>query len=192
MSGSLSLMSGSLSQVNFRRNVMFEKCIKCNRIGESCVPNLMLLPFADLIQWIDKRQKYLGWTNQKLADESKRVPVGTINRIKSVEEDCKFSTMQSLLITLFGGTTDEFACTEQVEKELRQMEQLEQQAAKLLSVEAENAMLKERLKQVDDLLRQIDEQHRKDIRAVKEEYQEQITFLKDELKAWRSWHQKQE
>jgi hypothetical protein len=191
MSGSLSLMSGSLSQVNFRRNVMFEKCIKCNRIGESCVPNLMLLPFADLIQWIDKRQKYLGWTNQKLADESKRVPVGTINRIKSVEEDCKFSTMQSLLITLFGGTTDEFACTEQVEKELRQMEQLEQQAAKLLSVEAENAMLKERLKQVDDLLRQIDEQHRKHIRIIKEEYQEQIVFLKDELKAWRSCQQKQ-
>ena len=59
-------------------------------------------------------------------------------------------------------------------------------------MEAENERLKDRLKQVDDLLRQIDEQHRKDIRAVKEEYQEQITFLKDELKAWRAWHQKQD
>lgn len=171
---------------------MFEKCIKCPRIGVSCVPNLLLLPFPELIKWCDKRQKHLGWTNQRLADETKRVPVGTISRIKAGEEDCKFSTMQSLLITLFGGTTDEFACTEQVEKELRQMEQLEQQAAKLAATEAENARLKERLKQVDDLLRQIDEQHRKDIRAVKEEYQEQIVFLKDELKAWRSWHQKQE
>lgn len=171
---------------------MFEKCIICNRIGESCVPNLLLLPFPELIKWCDKRQRHLGWTNQKLADETKRVPVGTINRIKASEEDCKFSTMQSMLITLFGGTTDEFACTEQVEKELRQLEELEKQAAKLSATEAENEKLKERLSQVDDLLRQIDEQHRKDIRAVKEEYQEQITFLKDEIKAWRSWHQKQE
>ena len=167
---------------------MFEKCIKCPRIGVSCVPNLLLLPFPELIKWCDKRQKHLDWTNQRLADETKRVPVGTISRIKAGEEDCKFSTMQSLLITLFGGTTDEFACTEQVEKELRQMEQLEQQAAKLAATEAENERLNDRLKQVDDLLRQIDEQHRKDIRAVKEEYQEQITFLKEQLRAWQTAH----
>lgn len=165
---------------------MFDKCIKCPKIGESCVPNLLLLPFPDLIKWCDKRQKHLGWSNQKLADKTKRVPVGTINRIKAGEEDCKFSTMQSILITLFGGTTDEFACTEQVEKELRNMEQLEQQAAKLSVAEAENGRLRERLRQVDEHLRQIDEQHRKDIRAVKEEYQEQILFLKDQLKAWQT------
>ncbi len=163
---------------------MFDKCIKCNRMGESCVPNLMLLPFADLLQWCSKRQKHLGWTNQTLADRSK-VPVGTINRIKAGEEDCRYSTIRSILITLIGGTTDEFACTEQVEKELRQMEQLEQSATKLSATEAENMELKRRLAEIDEL-------HRRDIRAVKEEYQEQITFLKDELKAWRSWHQKQE
>jgi ATP-dependent protease HslVU (ClpYQ) peptidase subunit len=171
---------------------MFEKCITCNRIGESCIPNLLLLPFPELIKWCDKRQKHLGWSNQKLADKTKKVPVGTINRIKASEEDCKFSTMQSILISLFGGTTDEFACTEQVEKELRQMEQLEQSVAKLAVTEAENAMLKERLSKSDD-------QHRNDIRAVKEEYQkqleeyrEQVAFLKDELMAWRSWRQKQD
>lgn len=169
---------------------MFEKCIQCNRIGESCVPNLMLLPFAELLKWIDKRQKHLGWTNKVLAEKSK-VPEGTIYRIKAGEEDCKFSTMRNILIALIGGTTDEFSCTEQVERELRNMEQLEQQAAKLSATEAENERLKDRLTQVDELLRQIDEQHRKDIRAVKEEYQDQIAFLKEQLKAWQTWHQKQ-
>lgn len=166
---------------------MFEKCIKCTRMGESCVPNLMLLPFNDLMQWCAKRQKHLAWSNQILADKSK-VPVGTINRIKAGEEDCKYSTIRNILIALIGGTTDEFACTEQVEKELRNMEQLEQQAAKLSVAEAENAMMKERLKQVDDFLRQIDEQHRKDIRVIREEYHEQIVFLKDQLKAWQTHH----
>lgn len=162
---------------------MFDKCIKCDRLGESCVPNLMILPFSELIQWCVKRQKHLGWTNQTLADKS-TVPVGTINRIKAGDYlDCKYSTIKNILITLIGGTTDEFPCTEQVEKELKQLEQFEQQAAKLAAVEKENKTLKTRLSKID-------EQHRKDIRAVKEEYQEQLAFLKDELKAWRTWHQK--
>lgn len=159
---------------------MFEKCIKCDRMGESCVPNLWLLPFPDLIQWCIKRQKHLGWTNQTWAEMSKKVPVGTINRIKAGDyADSKYSTMQYLAIALIGGTTNEFACTEQVENELRNMAQLEQQAAKLAIMEAENEKLKSRLSEID-------EQHRNDIRVIKAEYQEQIAFLKEELKAWRT------
>ena len=162
---------------------MFEKCITCNRIGESCVPNLWLLPFPDLLQWCNKRQKHLGWSNQVWADKSKKVPVGTINRIKAGDyADCKYSTIQYLAIALIGGTTDEFSCTEQVEKELRNMEQLEQQAAKLSVALAENEKLKARLNDID-------EQHRNDIRVIKAEYQEQIAFLKEQLKAWQSRHQ---
>lgn len=151
---------------------MFDKCIKCPKIGESCVPNLMLLPFPNLIQWCIKRQKYLGWSNQTLADKDKsNVPVGTINRIWAGDyQDCRYSTIKNILIALIGGTTDEFSCTEQVERELRHMEQLEQQAAKTASVEKENAELKQRI----------------------EEYRELNSFLKDELKAWRAWHGKQE
>lgn len=162
---------------------MFEKCIKCNRMGESCVPNLMLLPFADLVQWCNKRQSYLGWTNKKLAEISK-VPEGTISRIKAGEDDCKYSTIRNILIALIGGTKDEFSCTEQVERELRQIEELEKQTAKLLAIEKENIELKAKLGAID-------EQHRKDIRAVKEEYQGQIAFLKDELIARRALHQNQ-
>lgn len=159
--------------------MFFEKCIKCNRMGESCVPNLMLLPFADLIKWCNIRQKHLGWTNQMLADKSK-VPLGTINRIKAGEYmDCKYSTIKSILIALIGGTTDEFSCTEQVEKELRQMEQLEQQAAKLSLAEAE-------VERLTGILSKTDEQHRNDIRAIREEYQEQIAFLKEQLRAWQT------
>lgn len=164
---------------------MFEKCITCNRIGESCVPNLWLLPFPDLFQWCIKKQKQLGWTNQKWSDES-TVPIGTINRLKAGDTDCKYSTMRLLALSLIGGTTDEFACTDLVVKELQQMEILEQQAAKLASTEKENEALKSRLEHVD-------EQHRMDIRMVREEYQaqlaehkEHITFLKEQLKAWQS------
>ncbi len=151
---------------------MFEKCIVCNRMGESCVPNLMLLPFADLMQWCNKRQKHLEWTSQDLADRSK-VPIGTIKRIKAGEYlDCKYSTIKSILIALIGGTTDEFACTEQVEKELRDIE-------RLAEIEAENEALKRRINDIDEI-------HRNDIRVIREEYKEQIAFLKEQLKAWQT------
>ena len=150
---------------------MFDKCIPCNRMGESCVPNLMLLPFPDLIKWCDKRQKYLGWTSQMLAAKSK-VPVSTISRIKAGDyADCKYSTMRSILLALIGGTKDEFACTEQVA-------QLEQQAAKMTAVEEENKALKERLAHLDELYHQ-------EVHAIKAEYHEEIAFLRDELKARR-------
>lgn len=163
---------------------MFEKCIECPRIGESCVPNLWLLPFPELLKWCVKRQKYLGWSNQRWADDSD-VPVGTINRLKAGDTDCKYSTMRSLAISVIGGTRNEFACTEQVEKELRQLEQLEQQAAKLTEVEAKYNALKDRMSNIDEL-------HRQDIRIIREEYLEQIKFLKEELRAWQTHHRSKE
>lgn len=158
---------------------MYEKCITCNRIGETCVPNLMRLPFPDLMQWCNKRQKHLGWTNQVLAYRC-NVPLSTITRIKSGDFlDCKYSTIRSIVITLVGGTTDEWPCNAQVEKELQQVEDLEKQAAKLAAVQEENEALKLKLSTIDA-------QHRADIRAIREEYLEQITFLKDELKSRRA------
>jgi cell division protein FtsB len=165
---------------------MYEKCIACKKIGESCVPNLMLLPFPDLMQWSNKRQKHLGWTNQTLADKSK-VPIGTINRLKAGDYlDCKYSTIRSILIALIGGTTDEWQCTEQVERELAQKELLEQYAAKTEYIEQENTALKAQIDKTE-------EQHRADIRIIRTEYQEQIAFLKErisflteQVKAWQS------
>ena len=163
---------------------MYEKCIKCNRIGESCVPNLMLLPFPDLMQWCAKRQKHLDWTNHTLADKS-NVPLGTINRIKAGDyDDCKYSTMRSILIALIGGTTDEFACNEQIEGEMQQKEEIDQHAEKLRAAEEENKALIERLANIDAL-------HRQDVRAIRAEYLEEITFLKDELKVWQKIASKQ-
>ena len=116
-----------------------------------------------------------------LADKS-GVPASTISRIKAGDyADCEYSTIRSLLITLIGGTTDEWPCNDQVERALRQMEQLEQQAARLTAVEAENAVLKDRLAHIDEL-------HRQDVRAIKSEYCAQIAFLEDDIKAWRSIH----
>jgi hypothetical protein len=62
------------------------------------------------------------------------------------------------------------------------MEQLEQQASKLTDVETKYEALKDRMNKIDEI-------HRQDIRIVKadfqkreEEYREEISFLREQLK----------
>ena len=156
---------------------MFEKCIKCERLGQDCVPNLMILSFSDLMSWCNKRQKDLGWTNQVLADRS-TVPIGTINRIKAGDyDDCKYSTIRNLLVALVGGISTEFPCKEKLERELMMLEDYNHHREKSAELVLENQELKQRLKDIDEI-------HRRDIRIIKEEYREEIAFLKEEIKAW--------
>lgn len=116
---------------------MFDKCIGCDRLGQECMPNLMQLSFSDLLKWADKRQHHLGWTNQKLSDES-TIPLGTIARIKSGDyDDCRYYTIKRILIALIGGIADEFNCKEKTERELARLETLEKQAERVAELEKE-------------------------------------------------------
>ena len=122
---------------------MFNRCIKCERIGQDCVPNLLALPWADLLNWWKERQKYLGWTNQTLSEES-GIPVGTINRIKAGEDDARYSTMRSIIHALLGGYSVEFPCQQKLDQEFANIETLEKRCAELATVnEGFNAQLQE-------------------------------------------------
>ena len=149
---------------------MFEKCIDCDRIGEDCVPNLMQLALADLLKWIDKRQHYLGWTNQRMADES-TIPIGTINRIKTGEyDDCRYHTIRKILVALIGGVAGEFPCKEKMEQSLERIGLLEQQAALAVKFEKENLELQERLLKLEAA-------HAQEIDLLREENKRKIDFL---------------
>lgn len=152
---------------------MFDKCITCERIGQDCVPNLMALPFAEIMAWWKKRQAFLGWSNQVLSERS-NIPVGTINRIKAGEDDCRYSTMRSIIHALLGGYAVEFPCQKKLDLEFAHIETLEKQNVELTS----------RNEELTAKMSCIDEVHRNDIRVIKAEYQEEISFLKEQLRAW--------
>ena len=146
---------------------MFDRCITCERLGQDCVPNLMALPFPDLMSWWKKRQAHLGWSNQFLSDKS-NIPVGTIQRIKSGEDDCRYSTMRSIIHALMGSKAVEFPCQHRLDQEFAHLETLEKQCAELTAINEELVAK----------LQTIDETHRKDVAAIRAEYREQIEFLK--------------
>lgn len=147
---------------------MFDRCITCDRLGQDCVPNLMALPFPELLAWWKKRQAHLGWSNQFLADQS-NIPFGTITRIKSGEDDCRYSTMRSVIHALMGGYSVEFPCQHQLDMEFAHIEALEKKCAELT---AENEALMAKLKTIE-------EDHMNIINAIRAEYREQIEFLKE-------------
>lgn len=147
---------------------MFDRCIKCERIGQDCVPNLLALPWADLLNWWKERQKFLGWTNQTLSDLS-GIPVGTINRIKAGEDDARYSTMRCIIHALMGGYSVEFPCQKKLDQEFAHIETLEKQCSELTSA---NEGLVARMQTIE-------ETHRNDILAIVAEYKERIDFLKE-------------
>lgn len=147
---------------------MFDRCIGCERLGQDCVPNLLALPWPDLLSWWKKRQALLGWTNQVLSDKS-NIPVGTINRIKNGEDDCKYSTMRSIIHALMGGYSSEFPCQKKLDAEFAHIEELEKQRQEL--IEERNALLAK--------LQSLAELHRNDMVAIRNEYKEQIDILRE-------------
>ena len=147
---------------------MFNRCITCECMGQDCVPNLLALSWADLLNWWKERQKFLGWSNQVLSDKS-NIPLGTINRIKAGEDDCKYSTMRSILHALLGSYSVEYHCQKRLDQEFAHIEILEKQCAELTST---NEALVAKMQTIE-------ETHRNDIRVIRAEYKEQIDFLKE-------------
>lgn len=146
---------------------MFDRCIGCERLGQDCVPNLLALPWADLLTWWKKRQALLGWTNQVLYEKS-GIPVGTINRIKNGEDDCKYSTMRSIIHALLGSYSVEFPCQKKLDAEFAHIEELEKRC---LELALEKEALLTRLQTLAEL-------HRDDMQTIRNEYIDQIDLLK--------------
>ena len=147
---------------------MFDRCIGCERIGQDCVPNLMALPFPELLSWWKKRQALLGWTNQTLYEKS-GIPVGTIGRIKSGEDDCKYSTMRSIIHALMGSYSAEFPCQKKLDQEFAHIESLEKQCLDL-TLEKEALLTK---------LQTLAELHHNDLQAIRDEHKMEIDLLRE-------------
>lgn len=147
---------------------MFDRCIGCERLGQDCVPNLIALTWDDLLSWWKKRQALLGWTNKVLGEKS-GIPLGTITRIRNGEEDCRYSTMHSVIHALMGGYSVEFPCQKKLDAEFAHIAELEKRCLEL-ALEKDALLAK---------LQTLAELHHSDMQAIRNEYAEEIDLLKE-------------
>lgn len=88
----------------------FEKCEGCDHVGADCIPYIVSLSSAELLEWCRIRKKQLRMTNEELAEKS-NTALGTINRLfASKNTDFMYSSMQSVVFALLGLDTSEVSC----------------------------------------------------------------------------------
>lgn len=88
----------------------FEKCEGCDHVGADCIPYIVSLSSAELLEWCRIRKKQLRMTNEELAEKS-NAALGTINRLfASKNTDFMYSSMQSVVFSLLGLDASEVSC----------------------------------------------------------------------------------
>lgn len=139
---------------------MFEKCIKCQHLGNDCIPNIYTMSITEVRDWAKKLKEEKGWSNAYLAERS-GVPKGTIdfNFCKAGGKcaDVTYSTFAPMLCALLESDSTELPCERYIE---------ERSAYDLSRLEAENSELR---KHVEDL---------------KEELDSRVSYFKEQM-AWR-------
>lgn len=125
---------------------MYEKCIKCSKLGVTCEgPHFFTMSAEELLEWCKERKKFLNLSNEKLSELSyiqkgnipNGVPKGTIDRLFSGEhQDFKYETGRPLIKVLAGGEFVEAPCPEDPNCFADE---------RISMLEEENAKLKERL-----------------------------------------------
>lgn len=107
---------------------MFEKCITCDKLGKSCIPNLYRMSVEEIREWARLLKESKGWTNADLARAS-GVPKGTIDAQLSRKQgkvaDVNYSTFAPLLCALLECDPDNLPCQLETNGSTEQVEALE-------------------------------------------------------------------
>ena len=91
----------------------YNACLDCANLGKTCDgPNFLAMKIDRWVEWCRLRKMYLGWTAQKLADES-GVAIASIERIFSGRtKDPMLSTVQLITKALVNGSWGQYPCAD--------------------------------------------------------------------------------
>ena len=149
----------------------YYRCFICPRFRNECGgrPTRDM----DLKEWCEYMRDirdYFGLSNDYITKKAES-STGTTERIMAcnTSQDVMRATARRYEQAVIG-PVGEFTCY---------LDHDPTSCTKMAALEKENEALKCRLEQSD-------EQHRNDIRVIREEYLEQIAFLKEQLKAWQT------
>lgn len=120
--------------------MLYEKCLKCDKLGTSCnCMSFVKMTSKEIIEWCKAKKSMLKLTNESLANLS-GVPVGTINRIFAGKgTDYYYETLRPIIKALVSGDWSEDNCPN-----IHEMEELTEHSRDIISrLEAERDFLKE-------------------------------------------------
>lgn len=156
---------------------MFEKCITCDHVsGCPHSPRFYMLSPPEVIDWCRKRKKFLGLSNEDIADMS-GLPHGTVSRLLGGNyADYKHTTIQPLLRSLTGDGLGELPCPTTQPEVTELMEKYSKARARIEFLETHYQEDMQRIRTDDQ--RQIDH-----LNAEIADFKEELDFKRQQLRA---------
>ena len=110
---------------------MFESCISCQKVGNSCRgPRITEMHVDEAITLMKARKKFLGLSNQQLADRS-HAPKGTVDGIfAATHSDFRYETIRPVWNALFSGDASGNPCPDLADDERANYEEIIRQLKK--------------------------------------------------------------
>lgn len=126
---------------------MFEKCIKCERLGKDCFPNIYSMNMLDVRDFAMKLKEHKRISNGELSKRS-GVPKGTIDmhfkQKNPYSADVNYSTFAPIICALIGCDEKEMECPPSMKN----------------NEEKCDLLISEYEKKVEYLKKQVQEEHR--------------------------------
>jgi transcriptional regulator with XRE-family HTH domain len=144
-------------------------CISCPRIGQTCDgPNFLSMSVNRWCEWCRLRRDFLGWKNNTIADKS-GISKMSIERIMAGDsKDLRITTMQAVTRALVNGSWGQSPCVLVTETEKE--------------IYVDNPVIVAQCQQLQIKLDDLSEEYKKESAAIREEAQEKIDFLKDQVR----------
>lgn len=113
-------------------------CRQCTHPGKDCIPYLMTMPTADLLEWCRVRKQALHLSYDELSAQS-GVPQSTLERIMGTRgADCRFATLQPIIRVLSGVAEESLDCCHNAKTDQSLKETIEHQAQTIKMLQEEN------------------------------------------------------
>lgn len=143
-------------------------CISCSRIGQTCDgPNFLAMSVERFCEWCKLRRDYLGWKNQKVADEAKVSKVSVDRIMAGDSKDLRITTMQAVAKALVNGSWGQSPCVlvTEAEKDIYQ----------------DNPVILAQCQQLQNTLDSLSDDCKKELKFIREEAERKIEFLKRQI-----------
>ena len=144
-------------------------CVTCPKIGQTCDgPNFLAMPIERWCEWCKLRRDFLGWKNQKVADEA-RVSKISIDRIMMGDvKDLRITTMQSVTKALVNGSWGVSPCVLVTETEKE--------------IYVDNPVIVAQCQHLQNMIDNLSEEYKTEIATVREDDRKKIDFLMEQIK----------
>lgn len=143
-------------------------CISCPKIGQSCDgPNFLAMTIERWCEWCHLRKDYLKWKNSFLAEKA-NVSKVSIERIMAGDvKDLRITTMQAVTKALVNGAWGQAPCVLVTESEKE--------------IYVDNPVIVAQCQHLQATLDTLSEDYKKELEVVRQEAQQKIDFLKDQI-----------